>query len=223
MYSYIPLNGDIIKVQLRSNFLCRLSDTANSAPITLHVDTNTVNTVHITASQTSIRPGQPVTFTAVAPHAGAAATYQWFINGVAVAGATNNVYTTSTLANGQVVTCQVTSTELCAHPGTATSGGVSVVVTTATGELTLQQTGFTLYPNPTSGTFTIKGQLDSDDDNIGIKVTNMLGETMYTAQTASNNTILAYDVVLDQHLARGIYVVQIATRTGTTVLHISLQ
>ena len=59
-----------------------------------------------------------LTFTS--PVNGSVPSYQWKINGVN-AGSNGAVFTTSSLTNGQSVTCVLTSNALCASPTTATS------------------------------------------------------------------------------------------------------
>jgi gliding motility-associated-like protein len=64
--------------------------------------------------------GTPLTFTAVATNAGAAPTFQWFVNNVAVA--SGSTFTSSTLVTGDQVRVEVTPTAgLCSTgPATAT-------------------------------------------------------------------------------------------------------
>ena len=55
-------------------------------------------------------------------------TYQWKLNGSNIGGATSSAYTSSSLANGAVVTCVITSNAACANPTTATSNSITVTV-----------------------------------------------------------------------------------------------
>ncbi|UOR05182.1 gliding motility-associated C-terminal domain-containing protein [Hymenobacter aerilatus] len=71
-------------------------------------------------------PGTPLTFTAVATNAGAAPTYQWFVNNTAVAN--GPTFTSSTLATGDQVRVEVTPTAgLC-----STAPAVATVTVTRT-------------------------------------------------------------------------------------------
>jgi hypothetical protein len=219
-YYYVPTDGDVLVCTLNSNFLCRTQDTAVSAPLTVHVEANTVNTVTVNANHTAINPGQSVTFTATAPHGGTAPAYQWFINGFAVAGATNATYTTTTLTWGQVVTCRVISNEPCATPNSAVSGGVTIIVTSGIAD---NNTGsnFTLMPNPNNGTFVINGTLGSlNDDAISIKVTNMLGQEVYTTTAQVNNGLVNERIILSNALAAGMYLVNVTASDGNIVFHV---
>lgn len=71
--------------------------------------------------------GSSLTFTATPAHGGTAPVYQWKVNGSNV-GTNSNTYTTNTLTNGQIITCELTSNEPCASPTTATSSGITVNV-----------------------------------------------------------------------------------------------
>ena len=68
-----------------------------------------------------------VTFTATAEYVGPSPTYQWMINGTAT-GPSAPVFTTDQLLNGDVVTCEVTSSLGCATGETALSNGISINV-----------------------------------------------------------------------------------------------
>lgn len=68
-----------------------------------------------------------VTFTATATDVGPTPTYQWMING-APSGPSAPVFTTDQLLDGDVVTCEVTSSLGCATGETALSNGISINV-----------------------------------------------------------------------------------------------
>lgn len=85
--------------------------------------------VTITASEKSICPGEPVTFTAVPENAGTVITYQWTVNGVAV-GSNSNSFTTSSLANNDEVKVMLNTNVPCAINNTVSSNSIIVKVGT---------------------------------------------------------------------------------------------
>ena len=86
----------------------------------------TTPTVSITPTPTyTICPGASVTFSATAT--GTITSYQWFVNGAATA--TGNPFTTTTLASGNTVYCEVFASGCGASTLTATSSTTTVTVT----------------------------------------------------------------------------------------------
>ncbi|SHF89184.1 Por secretion system C-terminal sorting domain-containing protein [Flavobacterium fluvii] len=85
--------------------------------------------VSISESANSICPGTPVTFTAIPTNGGTTPTYQWKLNGSNVgANSTTATYTNSTLVNGDMVTCEMTSNATCVTGSPATSNPVTMTV-----------------------------------------------------------------------------------------------
>lgn len=82
--------------------------------------------VSISASANPITSGDPVTFTAT-PTNGGTPSYQWKLNGGNV-GSNSTTYNNSSLANGNQVSCVMTSTANCASPSTATSNIITMTV-----------------------------------------------------------------------------------------------
>ncbi len=85
--------------------------------------------------------GESVNFTATPSNAGASPTYQWKLNGSNV-GSGGTTYTSTSLNDGDVVTCQLTSSLACASGNPATSNSITASVTpspnpniTATGSI----------------------------------------------------------------------------------------
>ena len=130
------INGDIVTVIMTSNDPCANPVTAASNAVTITATTVTPS-VTIAASTTSICAGGSVTFTATPVNGGAAPTYQWQINGVSVAGATNATFTSTTLNNNDIVTVIMTSNDPCANPVTAASNAVTITATTVTPSVTI--------------------------------------------------------------------------------------
>lgn len=93
---------------------------------------STVANVSATSNDTdnSICSGSSITFTAAPTNGGTTPTYQWYVNGSAVSGATSSTYTTTTLTNGSTVYCIMTSSDGTVGNNPATSNTITVTVTT---------------------------------------------------------------------------------------------
>ena len=220
-FSNTPSNGDVVVCQMTSNASCRTSTVASSTPMTITVQAPTVNTIYISASSSSIVVGENVTFVAVAANAGASATYQWFIDGAAVAGATNITFTTNTLTNGQMVHCKVTSSLPCVLPHTAMSGGFTMSVTTGIWEITGSGNSFTLNPNPNKGTFVINGKLTANE-HLAITVTNVLGQVVSKQAADAKIGKVNEQITMPSGLAKGTYFVTVNCGLERVVFRMTL-
>jgi uncharacterized protein YjdB len=213
-YNYAPPVGDdTIIVSMLSNYWCLAATTAVSTPFIIRAETPVSNTVSVTASATSIAAGQVVTFAATAPYGGA---YQWFINGIAVPGATSSVYITDSLKNGEVVNCAVTGNRVCALPNTVISAGIVMQVTLSLDEL--KAGNLKIMPNPNSGSFAINGMVYSADENISIIITNTLGQTVYNGIAMIRNNRVNEHINLESALASGMYFIKLSTTNDHVVL-----
>jgi PKD repeat protein len=120
------VQGDVVTCIMTSTATCASPTTATSNPIIITVNQPVTPSVIIGASGTTICPGTSVTFNATADNGGIPS-FQWLINGNP-AGNNNVLFTSSTLSNGDVVSCIMTSTADCASPATATSNSIIMVV-----------------------------------------------------------------------------------------------
>jgi GEVED domain/Secretion system C-terminal sorting domain len=122
-------NGQIVSCTLTSNLTCVTSTNANSNQITASVNPTITPTVSIVISAGSnpSNAGQPVSFTATAVNGGTTPTYTWLVNGLNV-GITGETFTTTTLVEGDVVSCVLTSSANCVSSTTATSNTISMSV-----------------------------------------------------------------------------------------------
>jgi len=128
-FHYAPLDGDSINCILTSSAGCANPATASSNPVIITVIPVQPATVSINASQNNICSGTQVVFTAIPANGGTAPSYQWMINGAAV-GANSGSFTFAP-ANGNVVSCVMTSNAACASPAAATSNNIAMNVTTS--------------------------------------------------------------------------------------------
>ena len=88
-------------------------------------------TIAITSGSNPQCAGASATFTATPSNGGSAPIYQWQVNGINV-GTNNPVYTSSSLTNGQVVTCIMTSNLSGVIGSPATSNAITMTVNAIT-------------------------------------------------------------------------------------------
>jgi len=135
-------NGAVVTCIMTSNASGVVGSpaTSNSITVTINPTATPSNAITLTAGSNPMCSGANATFTASATNGGTTPTYQWQVNGVNV-GTNSPTYSSTTLTNGQTVTCIVTSNALCASPTTATSNGVVMTVNTClTAGVTIAQT-----------------------------------------------------------------------------------
>ena len=119
------VNNDIVTCIMTSNGSCVSGSPATSNSVTMTVNSALTPSVSIAGTST-ICAGTSTTFTAT-PTNGGVPTYQWQVNGSPV-GANSPSFNSSSLVNGNIVTCVMTSGLSCANPTTATSNIVTVTV-----------------------------------------------------------------------------------------------
>ncbi len=121
-------NGQVIICRMISNATCAIPDSALSNALTMAVTPSVTPSVSISANPgISICAGTSVTFTPAPGNGGTAPVYQWRKNGVALGAGTT--YTDNSLAQGDVITCRMTSNATCAIPDSALSNLLSMTVT----------------------------------------------------------------------------------------------
>lgn len=127
-------NNDEITVELTSSLTCVTSATATSATgVTMTVNQKVTPTVSVSTGSvgTSVCDGVPVQFTATPTNEGTTPMYQWKKNGTDDgAPTTSATYTPATLADGDDVSVELTSSETCVTAATAMSADVTMTVNT---------------------------------------------------------------------------------------------
>src|SRR5205823_4031375 len=108
--------------------------------------------VSITATTTSICSGGSITFTATPTNGGTSPSYQWQINGVN-AGTNSPTFTSTTLANNDLVTVIIISNASCTTSSTATSNAISITTSSVTPAVSISASSTSICPG-SSITFT---------------------------------------------------------------------
>lgn len=122
-------DGSQVQLEITSSISCASPSTATSNTITINVNPAVTPTVTVQASETSICPGQTVTFNATPVNGGSSPSYQWLKNGQN-AGGSSSQFSTSAIANGDQFQVQLTSNAACATTTTASSNTIAIQITT---------------------------------------------------------------------------------------------
>ena len=210
---------------MTSDFPCLADVVATSAKVVMTVDSPVIPSVSIVASPgTSVGIGGTLTLRASVTNGGTNPTYQWYMNSDPVAGATSATFThqyyDSTFEDS--VSVVVTSSGVC--PMTTDSWvyiltsdvGVANVAATI-GELSV-------LPNPSKGTFTIRGSLGTTADaELTIEITDLLGQEIYQNKVITQGGKVNERVTLGSDIANGMYILNLRTDTDTRVYHVVVE
>ena len=222
-YSYMPADGDVIMMVMKSNARCRVSDTSFSNNITMSVDGAQPSVSIVAHPGNTISPGQNDTLVATVAHGGWAPKYQWSLNGKELKGATGPVLISDQFVNNDVVTCTVVPDNVC-NGSTVFNSIVINITTVGIRQVNGAASGIKVIPNPTSGMFQIKGSLtDVKDAEVKLDVTDMLGQSVYKNTIMVHNGNINEAVSLSNNLANGMYMLTLHAGNDVINFHIILQ
>jgi hypothetical protein len=181
--------------------------------------------VNITATPgTTIAAGQEDTLTANVTNGGSNPKYQWYLNGALVPGATNSTYISNAFVNNDSVYCSVIGSYVCALPYVFRSNSLVITVTPPNGIANLNGgSNLKLAPNPNAGSFQLSGVVAGGTGVAEIKILNLLGTVVYTAQAKLNDQKMNHEVKLADELASGMYLIQITSGGVNEVVRFNLQ
>jgi hypothetical protein len=203
-----------------------VTDGAGTASTVLPVTVQSApDAVVVSAVPTApVADGQTITFSASVSNGAQPDQYQWLVNGTAVIGATQPVFTAATLHNNDEVACQVTGA--C---GQTISNKVRV--TTSSNQVKpVQLTGaaITLVPNPNKGVFALKGNLvqtaqSLSDEEVAIEITDVLGKQIFSKKVTAPNGLLDETISLGSNIANGSYILSLSTASAHQIFHLVIE
>ncbi len=123
-------DGDIVSCILTSSENCNDGPTSSNN-ITMTVLAGVPVGISIDASVATICTGDNIDFTATPTNGGTTPNYEWFVNGSSVQSGSNDTYSTTVLADGDIVTCEITSSEFCVTGNPATSNSITMTVSSS--------------------------------------------------------------------------------------------
>lgn len=155
-------------------------------------------TVSINSSATTICATTSVTFTvSSSTNGGSSPSYQWKVNGNNV-GSNSTTYTTTSLSNGDIVTCVMTTSAPCPTSTTATSNGITMTVhplltptiniTSATGDSVCNTRTATFTANITNGGSAPVYQWKVNGNNVGTNTNT------YATNTLTNGDVVSCEL-----------------------------
>ena len=116
-YTLMPVNGDMVKCIIISNYPCPSPDSTISDTITLRVNPVSHPTLSILTSLDTVCAGSAVVFVASADSAGTPPLYNWRVNGSGVSTSRTITYSPSAT---DIISCTLISTAVCSTPDTIT-------------------------------------------------------------------------------------------------------
>lgn len=121
-------NNDLVTCIITSNANCAspLTSTSNIISMAVNLILSPTVSIIITSGSNPTCAGTPITFYAFVTTGGTSPTYQWKKNGVNTV--TTISYTPALPANGDVITCSITSNASCLGTNAATSSPVTVSI-----------------------------------------------------------------------------------------------
>ncbi len=160
-------------------------------------------------------PAQPVItrnagVLSVTPQAGA--TYQWYLDGNIIAGATNDSHNAHTFNGKYTVTVTLNGCKKTSDPYDYISTGVisNRVIH-----------GINIYPNPNEGLFTITATLNKAT-NVKLIITDVSGRELISMDAGTRNGIFMQNIDAST-LAKGVYFINIITEEGNSVRRVVIQ
>lgn len=119
-----PTETTTYKVTVTNSSLCAVS----SLPKEVKVNPVLTPSISITASKTEICAGENVIFTATPVNGGLNPVYDWYVDGVKKSSGGLNSFSSTTLIQGSIVKCIMTSNASCLTTPSATSNEIQMTV-----------------------------------------------------------------------------------------------
>ena len=187
-------NKDSVWCVLTSNDTCVTAATVNSNKVKISINATVTPSVTIASVLSALCSGASFDFIATPTNGGTNPTYQWSVNSTPT-GTNSPNFSSSTLVNGDIISCFLTSNAVC-NTGSATSNTINVVITpTVTPSVSIAAsqndicngTNVVFTATPTNGGTIPTYQWKKNGVNIGTGVT-------YTSNILANNDTITCEL-----------------------------
>ena len=206
-------NGDSVYCQLTisatGGCVSQTQTSSNAMRVNIYPSEMPFVLINVTPG-TTITPGTSVTFNSTVMNAGANPTFQWLVNGIKVPApfGTASTYTTQALLDSSLVQLIVYSNATCPSVDSVLSSTILMHVSNNAGvsNMTNIFDQLSFYPNPSNGTFTVSGVVNSNE--LKIDVLNTLGQIVYTEMLNVQSSIVNKQINLN--VADGVYILHVS-------------
>lgn len=161
------------------------------------------------------------TFTALPVNGGPNPKYYWYVNGKMIPDEHGEVFVAENLLPHDKVTVDMKTSLDCAEPLVASSRNVTTGIAGTTSNMNF----FTVSPNPNKGNFTVKGTMPNAgaQTEITLKITNAVGQTVYTQSYVQSGRDVQLPVHMDGSLPVGLYILNITAGSETKGIRFTIQ
>ena len=121
-------NNDLIACKMTSSSPCVTSTSATSNQYTIATITNLIPTIALSMVSDTVCNGSVLIINTSITNGGTSPSYQWYLNGNLISGATSDLYFTSMFAMNDEYTCELTSSSGCSNPKSVLSAGKKIKV-----------------------------------------------------------------------------------------------
>lgn len=121
-------NNDLIACKMTSSSPCVTTASATSNQYTIVTIANLIPTIALSMVSDTVCAGSVLIINTSITNGGASPSYQWYLNGNLISGATSDLYFTSTFAMNDEYTCELTSSSGCANPKSVLSTAKKIKV-----------------------------------------------------------------------------------------------
>lgn len=214
-------SGDVVYCIMNATGNCSSTFTDTSNIVNMTVTPVVTPSVSISSNPTlPVGPWTMVTFKATFANGGNSPTFQWKRNGQDVVGATSDTWGTAQLNNNDVISVVFYSKHKCAVPDTAVSNSIDVLIDLGVDDIT--GGSLQLYPNPNSGSFTLKGNV-ANNKIIDLTIINELGQTVHQTTIRPQHNTIDQQITINKELASGLYLLQLRTKDGVSTMKLHIQ
>lgn len=172
--NYIQLhwNSTVSSASVQANYYFNGSNSVSYYPI--NISTSVTPSVSIVSDKNNICGGTNVNFTATPVNGGSTPAYYWYVDGNYVTGGSSNVFSSSSLTNGQQVYCSMTTSVPCFTASSANSNTITMAVSqpqaigvTISGNTSIcQGSGASFSASVTNGTGNLTYQWKINGSNV---------------------------------------------------------